>query len=950
MSTRLAKAQRYLVIIFIFAVVLAIFPLTSSPAVHIKVLAYETCAAMGLFLWALFGKRTGKSASPLSSPLNILFVLFALGSAVSAIGSMNWGYSLLQELTGLVALTAVFFIVAHSFRTAGQIWGMIIAVCIAVTLASAYGMIQYLGWDPFPWADETGVLRQAPATFGNPNLASHTLLPATILVCGLATQRRTRWGLLAVPLFLFHFSLTQTRGSLLGLAGALFLVITAIIVSRKVHRPARAMALTLTILLVAGIAAGALVGGAYRARTGHPFPTDDSVRQRYHSFYSACRLIKEQPLVGHGLGMFSAASPPFWTSLEKERFSQLNKMSFHVHNEPLEIAAETGLPTAIFYLGILLFGLCQGLGIGFSASTPDRRWLGFTLAGFFLAFILDGCFGFNFHAPASAFLLVLAAGAVAGLQCGQTEREEPTQSGWSGRVLLGRFGMLALALALLATGVSTFYAQFMHQRGRGALSHEVYTAAANCFSTAATWAPYDWLHPHLQGVAAMETHGFGKAAAHFERALVLNPNYIHALFRCAQAYFNVAEDGTDPDALQQSLEKARRAAMLDSYSPEVHDLLGRIAFLRAQRMAADPGETPDALNEAWLEAETHLLTAVEQDSPQKATLLRIVAVERLARSDVKGAQQALVRALETAPEDQETWQLFLQISRETGQYDALRQTLDWCIKRLADKPAQKKDLSAVRVLKAQTLYEGYADAGETLHVFRSAVLNDPGSASAWDQFYAFARETGNTDAFLDALSDVQVDEDRDEALPPIVEAAAASANGKGAALVDATRQLAQAIQRQELSRKEGTPETPYAWAVSTIFGQAQRANLSSGEQGEIFLTLGVLFSAAGEFETALEAYDQALPHLLAQQRVFCLLRKGAACVETGKAQEAITALEEVIQNAPMNLEARHALAQALAMDGQYPRARQEYRRILTRFNLDPASRQAVQSELNALPQ
>ena len=205
-DSSLSKAQRCLIATLLVIVILAIFPLTPKPAVDVKVLGYKLCASVALiFSFFVFGRF--RETIRQCSGLLPLFIAFLGLNLAAAFASANVGYSLFREFVKLLALTAIFVTAADSYRTPKQVWVLFSAICIAVSIASLYGILQFMGMDPFPWNDTGGMLRAAPATFGNPNVASHVLAPAIILACGLCTQRKGRWAFLCIPLFACHFAL-----------------------------------------------------------------------------------------------------------------------------------------------------------------------------------------------------------------------------------------------------------------------------------------------------------------------------------------------------------------------------------------------------------------------------------------------------------------------------------------------------------------------------------------------------------------------------------------------------------------------------------------------------------------------------------------------------------------------------------------------------------------------
>lgn len=414
MELRYTFWERFLLGLLFTLVVLSILPLTVNPAGDIKTFLFQLFVLPLVALWVFNCKKPMQPLLKLL-PLSVLLTTFLVLYFFASVFSLNAAYSLLREFSRIAALFIVFVIASDAFRTPQQVWRFILVACIGICAASFYGFVQYAGLDPFPWDDSAGMLRSAPATFGNPNYASHVLAPVLILASGLAFQAKRRWCLFFVLVFVVHFSLTRTRGSLLGVAAAFFLVLTALALSRFNLRPFRAVVMTGTVLLVAGCGAAASVMAYSYYAHGRVYPYDrgEAIACRYSSFYGACVAAAENPLLGKGPGMYQVVSPRYWTPFEQERFKRLNRMNHRVHNEPLDIAVEAGIPAGIVYVAILLFGMFAGLFCWYSSGSFSRRSLGLSFAAFYLCFFIDGLFGFNFHLPTSALLLFLVSGAVA---------------------------------------------------------------------------------------------------------------------------------------------------------------------------------------------------------------------------------------------------------------------------------------------------------------------------------------------------------------------------------------------------------------------------------------------------------------------------------------------------------------------------------------------------------
>lgn len=93
---------------------------------------------------------------------------------------------------------------------------------------------------------------------------------------------------------------------------------------------------------------------------------------------------------GHGIGSFYTLFPS-----HAQAWDFMISRPAHAHNDWLELAYETGLPGALLASGFLVLVLCG-------------KWR--TEYFIVLAFVIEACFGFPLHYPATVFLAALAAG------------------------------------------------------------------------------------------------------------------------------------------------------------------------------------------------------------------------------------------------------------------------------------------------------------------------------------------------------------------------------------------------------------------------------------------------------------------------------------------------------------------------------------------------------------
>lgn len=927
-------AERSLRILFWFlfvAVVIAIFPLTPEPSGDIKILVYQLLAFVLLAVWFFQGSAL---RTPLQwrHPLTLVLAVFLALNLVASLGSLNAGYSLLGEFAKLASLFAIFLAATAAFKTEKHVWNFATVACVAVALASIYGFFQAAGLDPFPWGNDEGLLRSAPATFGNPNYASHTLAPTLILAAGLALQPRRRWAVLLIILTAVHFSLTKTRGSLLGVGAAVALAGTALLIARTRTSPLRGTVITLGLLLLITAGAVTAVGSYTRITSGrfYPYGAGDTIASRYHSFYGACRLAQEKPFLGHGPGMYRAVNVKYWTPFEKEIFKQKNDMNFHVHNEPLEIAVDAGIPAAVAYLAVLIMAICYGLWLWYSSGGWALRSLGLTLASFYTCFLVDGLFGFNFHVPVSALLLFIVLGATVGVLKHREGSFSVSRRQW-----LLTVPVLIVAGLFAGLGVCRFTAQFFHQHGRGAYDLEFYTTAAECYEKAAALAPNDWTHWHWLGLSERKLGNTDSAAASFRRALRLNPFQYHTYVLLSEALLVSATSSLEKTTLQEAESCAKTAIQINALLPEPYEILGQAKLLEAQLPNGEPAQ-------ALQEAENHLRKAIECGSKNEYKIYRTLAEIQFAAEDVPGAQKDLVKSLEEKSDELASWELFLRTSEKTGDYRALLASLNRRLPHLENTEAPDSVLVELGILHSAVLLDGFHDEPAATEVLLQLAKQYPQETNVWSQLYAFCESTGREEVFSKAITTI----DKAVSVPPVVHAVARAYIGEADAYTASVAEFSQALEQEQTGKSDTeTLRKKFGWAAKVLAKRVDQLNLPPEKKGDACLKLGMAYGAWKDFTEAADLLGRAWPHLPRDQAVLCLLRQGSALAMTRNADAAVEALEKAKRMAPNNFDVRYALADTLLQAGKPLQAEAEFRGILRDFQLTEKGVSLVESRL-----
>jgi len=256
--------------------------------------------------------------------------------------------------------------------------------------------------------------------FSNPNdLAALAILQLSMVAALLSLEQRG-WvkragqvGIVLVPLLIL---MTQSRGGFIALS--LFVVCCLVgqwSQLRRILDPARRVRLALTFVAVIVAVAFFAPNGVWERMAGLQHLTstehlsqvdqEGSARQRYEIWRVATKMIRENSLTGVGLGAYPTAHAVF---AQGEEFDRTAAGARDTHSTYLNVLAETGVPGAIAFFGLVVSVL---FGAERTRRQCKRRAPRLALPLFFLeigllAFFIAGVFD---SFASSAFLYIQLA-------------------------------------------------------------------------------------------------------------------------------------------------------------------------------------------------------------------------------------------------------------------------------------------------------------------------------------------------------------------------------------------------------------------------------------------------------------------------------------------------------------------------------------------------------------
>ncbi|MBI3572139.1 O-antigen ligase family protein [Candidatus Kaiserbacteria bacterium] len=530
----------------------------------------------------------------------LAFVLWMFVADAFAINAFKAFWSNLERMEGwvlLIHLLGFFFAASAVLRTERKWRGWFLTSLAVSLVVSAHALLQLSG----ALSIHQGSIR-IDASFGNSAYLAIYLLFNVFIALWLAFGEKRiwlRWGLIALAaleaVFIFF---TETRGTVLGLVGALLLaaLLTAVTGGRRARRLAAG---AFVLILV-------LAGGFFLARNSSFVQNNSSLQRiasvsladgqtRFTIWHMAWEGFLESPVVGWGQEGFNYVFNKFY---ESSLYTQ-EPWFDRAHNAFLDWLTAGGAPAFLLYLSLFITALIA-LWRSSTLARAERVLLTAALAGYAChnLFVFDNLYSYVY------FFAILA------LIDAQLSR--PIQTFESAPALTGERGLTyALPLASVAALILIWFVNVPGLR----VGTELITALSPSPSgLSANLATFEDLAAH-PAFAAQEVR---EQIVSFANMLAQNPNV--------------------PADQKQSFATLAVAEISKEVAAHPRDARARLELVFAYRTL---GDTPGALKE---------LQAAALLSPGKEDIYVQQGVAEWDAGDVKAAQAAFSKAYTLGPQ------------------------------------------------------------------------------------------------------------------------------------------------------------------------------------------------------------------------------------------------------------------------------------------------------------
>jgi len=298
--------------------------------------------------------------------LVLISIFFSVNPMISLVGSV-------YRHDGFLAFIAYIFAYLIA-RNAKQIEKYLFPlVSVTSVLVAIYGILQFYKLDPVPielYAIEW--VGKAFSTMGNPNFLGSYLVLSIPMPIYLYFEKGNKSGLIAYAILFLALLTTRTRGAWIGTLIALIAFIILYFFRSGIRKAELKKILIVFLASITMILFFILTSGSEFFTRFFSVFTELStiVKQEESAYLSGSRrvyvwekvveLIKMRPFFGFGLDtMFIALEANFRGQIIGDLGKYVNWDK--AHNEYLNIAVSSGIPSLLAYLGFLFFALKKGL-------------------------------------------------------------------------------------------------------------------------------------------------------------------------------------------------------------------------------------------------------------------------------------------------------------------------------------------------------------------------------------------------------------------------------------------------------------------------------------------------------------------------------------------------------------------------------------------------------------
>lgn len=451
-------------------------------------------------------------------------------------------------------------------------------------IVAFYGVLQYMGLDPFPWATLPFEERRSFSTFGNPDLLGGFLV--ILLPIAAAEFLRAKgknnilmFGILSLTLMSLLWAYMRGAWIAAAVAGLVFIALGArevITRWRKIFLVVGAFASVFAITAILSVTIGHNVINLIERLKSITHITQGSAASRIEIWKAGLQAIQEKPILGWGPDTFRFVSERFET-LKYVQIGQGRTVADNAHNYLVQLATGVGIPATIILIAAFLAIIFIAIRYTWKMQGDEKLvYIGFISAA--IGYLVHLLFGVSISGSTGVFWLIIGALLAAApiVKTVEINRASSITSFKAAMAILTIVSIMSTYYALSMYAGDYNYARAIRQGNEGNLEQAVlsYERAISLYNSGRYYDGYGMMLERA-GIAGQDKELISRAVSIYELAVMMEPNEADHYVFLAGAKARLATNAGDP-MLESAATTLRNAIEVRPNAYSARLLLGNI--------------------------------------------------------------------------------------------------------------------------------------------------------------------------------------------------------------------------------------------------------------------------------------------------------------------------------------------------------------------------------------
>jgi len=554
-----------------------------------KILSLRVITLVTLFFW-VWKMLTSKKQELRWSYVDFAVVAFLLLAFISTVTSIHFPTALhgkFKRYEGFLTFLnygMLYFLALQVFTSFERLSALSKVLTFTGGAVAFYGVLQYMGLDPFPWATLPFEERRSFSTFGNPDLLGGflvILLPITAAEFLRAKGKNNilMFGILLLTLMSLLWAYTRGSWIAAAVAALVFVVIgiqEVIARWRKISVVVAAFASVFAITAILSATMGNSVLNLVERLKSITHVTQGSAASRIEIWKAGLQAIQDRPVFGWGPDTFRLTSERFET-LKYVQIGQGRTVADNAHNYIVQLAAGIGVPATVIF--VLFFLAIIFIAIRYTwKMRGDEKLIHVAFISAAVGYFVHLLFGVSVSGSTGIFWLIISA-LLASAPIVKTAQLNGSLSIASLKVAM--VAMVAVSIMSAYYGLSMYagdynYAKAVRQGNAGNLEQAVlsYERAINLYNNGRYYDGYG-MFLERSGIARQDKETISRAVSVYEAAVAMEPYEADHYVFLAGAKVRLATSANDP-MLESAIQTLRKALEVRQNAYSARALLSNI--------------------------------------------------------------------------------------------------------------------------------------------------------------------------------------------------------------------------------------------------------------------------------------------------------------------------------------------------------------------------------------